>query len=62
MIYHSRDQRERELRAAIQTRISRLDRGEGTVLDSEEDLQRFFGDIQMRGWQRYHDSKGDASC
>ena len=52
-----RDRREQEFKAEVQTRIHRLDRGEGIVLEGEEDLRRFFDDIQMRGMQRYNASK-----
>jgi Arc/MetJ-type ribon-helix-helix transcriptional regulator len=55
-LLRSRGQREQELRAEVQTRIERLDRGEGTVLEGENDLRRFFDDIQIRGMQRYHNS------
>ena len=56
-LLRDRDNREQELRAEVQMRIDRLDRGEGIVLDGEDELRRFFNDIQTRGMQRYHDSK-----
>ncbi len=56
-LLRERDRREQEFRAEVQTRIERLDRGGGVVLEGEEDLRRFFDDVQTRGMQRYHDSK-----
>jgi Arc/MetJ-type ribon-helix-helix transcriptional regulator len=54
-LLRDRDLREREFKAQLQTRIDRIDRGEGIVLQDEADLQRFFDDVQSRGMQRYHD-------
>ena len=56
-LLRDRDQREQELKAGVQKRIDRLDRGEGIVLEGEEELRRFFDDIETRGMQRYHDSQ-----
>jgi Arc/MetJ-type ribon-helix-helix transcriptional regulator len=55
-LLRERDLREQEFRAQLQTRIDRLDRGEGVVLEDESALRRFFDDVQSRGMQRYHDS------
>jgi len=55
-LLRERDLHEQEFRAQLQTRIERLDRGEGIVLENEAALQRFFDDVQSRGMQRYHDS------
>ena len=55
-ILRERDSREKEFRSQLQTRIGRLDRGEGIVLEGEGKLQRFFDDVQMRGMERYRDS------
>ena len=54
-LLRNRDQREQEFKAELQMRLDRLDRGEGIALEGEEDLRRFFDDIQTRGMQCYHD-------
>lgn len=45
------------LRAEVQVGRDQLDRGEGIVLQNEEDLARFFADIQQRGEARYNASR-----
>jgi antitoxin ParD1/3/4 len=55
-LLRERDEREQEFREQLQTRIDRLDRGEGVVLEDEAALRRFFDDVQSRGMQRYYDS------
>ena len=56
-VLRDRDQRQQALKADVQKRIDRLDRGQGIVLEGEEELRRFFDDIQTRGMKRYHESK-----
>lgn len=53
-------QREDDLRnfkTQLQTRLDRLDRGEGIELEDETALRTFFDDVQARGQQRYDASR-----
>ena len=56
-LLRDRDQRQQEIKADVQKRIDRLDRGQGIVLEGEDELRRFFDDIQTRGMKRYRESQ-----
>jgi Arc/MetJ-type ribon-helix-helix transcriptional regulator len=44
-LLRDRDQHEQSFHAELQTRIDRLDRGEGLSLEGEQELRKFFDDI-----------------
>ncbi|HLA85316.1 MAG TPA: hypothetical protein VJL29_11025 [Thermoguttaceae bacterium] len=41
----------------LQTRLTRLERGEGIELEDDEALRALFDDVQARGTQRYEASR-----
>jgi hypothetical protein len=48
-----------ELREAVNIALRQLDRGEGVVLRSEEELDAFFEDIRRRGRERLEQERSD---
>jgi antitoxin ParD1/3/4 len=51
-LLREREERLESLRAEIDQGISQLDAGEFIELDSDDELQAFFNDIETRGKQR----------
>jgi Arc/MetJ-type ribon-helix-helix transcriptional regulator len=51
-LYCEMDRRRESLRAKIAQATAELDRGEGIVLDGEEQLHAFFEDIKAEGRRR----------
>ena len=56
-LLNKRNERLHEFKSQLAARLEQLDRGEGIVLESEDDLRSFFDDVQARGMQRYQASK-----
>ena len=59
-LLRDRDAHFREFREQLRARLDRLDRGEGTQLEDEAALRRFFDDVQTRGKQRYDASRSQS--
>jgi Arc/MetJ-type ribon-helix-helix transcriptional regulator len=52
-LLRERDAHFQEFRERLQSRLDRLDRGEGIELENDAALRNFFDDVQVRGRQRY---------
>lgn len=51
-LLQEREKKLAELRAMVLPAIERLDRGEGIVLNGDEELKEFFEDVKRRGRER----------
>lgn len=51
-LLRDRDADLRRFKAELQTRIDRVERGEGIEIEDDEALRRFFDDVQARGQER----------
>jgi antitoxin ParD1/3/4 len=57
-LLEERQRRIEELRREIQPALDELDRGEGIVIENQEELKAFFDDIKNRGRERLATKQG----